>query len=228
MLIQDTDQHKYTNVFLKIKYHLAWIFEICENSTSTLPCFELSQSWKNKFQIISKILNLKLIKNVSKSNMLKICVRRSGSLGEIIFALQIRFKITGWKIHFWANDFSSHVWKFYKLEKLNHSKCSSKAKFWAHQSRALISKEGTFDNYFRTEILWSHRKKNHKIIFLKHASRIHKKLINVQLRSWKAWRFSIASVLLTVRPIVTCGSRVSRAPPHHTLPDFLNLHGSKN
>ena len=29
----------------------------------------------------------------------------------------------------------------------------------------------------------------------------------------------------TVRPVVTCGSRVSRAPPHHTLPAFLNLHG---
>ena len=28
---------------------------------------------------------------------------------------------------------------------------------------------------------------------------------------------------MTVRPIVTCGSRVSRAPPHHTLPVFLNL-----
>ena len=31
--------------------------------------------------------------------------------------------------------------------------------------------------------------------------------------------------LLTVRPIVTCGSRVSRAAPNHTLPAFLNLHG---
>ena len=27
-------------------------------------------------------------------------------------------------------------------------------------------------------------------------------------------------------PIVTCGSRVSRAPPHHPLPVFLNLHDS--
>ena len=26
-------------------------------------------------------------------------------------------------------------------------------------------------------------------------------------------------------PIVTRGSRVSRAPPHHTLPTFLNLNG---
>ena len=26
-------------------------------------------------------------------------------------------------------------------------------------------------------------------------------------------------------PILTRGSRVSRAPPHHTLPAFLNLHG---
>ena len=30
-----------------------------------------------------------------------------------------------------------------------------------------------------------------------------------------------------IQPIVTRGSRVSRAPPHHTLPAFLNLHGSK-
>ena len=27
--------------------------------------------------------------------------------------------------------------------------------------------------------------------------------------------------------IVTLGSRVSCAPPHHTLPAFLNLHGRK-
>ena len=30
------------------------------------------------------------------------------------------------------------------------------------------------------------------------------------------------------RPIVTRGSRISRAPPHLTLPDFLNLDGRKN
>ena len=28
-------------------------------------------------------------------------------------------------------------------------------------------------------------------------------------------------------PIVTRDSHVSRAPPHNTLPAFLNLHGSK-
>ena len=28
-------------------------------------------------------------------------------------------------------------------------------------------------------------------------------------------------------PNVTRGSRVSRAPPHHTLPAFLNLHGTR-
>ena len=28
-------------------------------------------------------------------------------------------------------------------------------------------------------------------------------------------------------PIVTRGSRISRAPPYHTLPAFLNLNGSK-
>ena len=50
--------------------------------------------------------------------------------------------------------------------------------------------------------------------------------LTVPLRSWKAGRFLLASILLTVRPIVTCGSRGSRAPPHHTLPTFLNLHGS--
>ena len=50
--------------------------------------------------------------------------------------------------------------------------------------------------------------------------------INVPLRSWKAGRFLVVSLLLTVRPIVTCGSRVSRAPPHYTLPAFLNLHGT--
>ena len=30
------------------------------------------------------------------------------------------------------------------------------------------------------------------------------------------------------QPNVTRGSRVSRAPPHHTLPVFLNLNGSLN
>ena len=29
------------------------------------------------------------------------------------------------------------------------------------------------------------------------------------------------------RPIVTCGPRVTRAPLHHTLSVFLNLHGIK-
>ena len=29
----------------------------------------------------------------------------------------------------------------------------------------------------------------------------------------------------SIHPIVTRGSRVSRPPPHHTLPDFLNLNG---
>ena len=38
--------------------------------------------------------------------------------------------------------------------------------------------------------------------------------------------FVLVSCVLTVRPIVTCSSRVSRAPPHHTLPAFQNLHGS--
>ena len=28
------------------------------------------------------------------------------------------------------------------------------------------------------------------------------------------------------QPILTRGSRVSRAPPHHTLPAFLNINGS--
>ena len=42
-------------------------------------------------------------------------------------------------------------------------------------------------------------------------------------RLTKAGRFLVASLLLTARPIVTCGSRVSPAPPHHTLPAFLNL-----
>ena len=45
------------------------------------------------------------------------------------------------------------------------------------------------------------------------------------LWSWKARRFLVVPLLLTVRPIVTCGSRVSPAPPHHTLPAFQNLHG---
>ena len=30
----------------------------------------------------------------------------------------------------------------------------------------------------------------------------------------------------STHPIVTRGSRVSRAPPHHTLPALLNLNGS--
>ena len=49
--------------------------------------------------------------------------------------------------------------------------------------------------------------------------------IELPLRSCKAGRFLVASILLTVRPIVKCGPRVSRAPPHHTLPASLNLHG---
>ena len=28
-------------------------------------------------------------------------------------------------------------------------------------------------------------------------------------------------------PILTCGSRLSRAPPHHTLPAFLYLNGKE-
>ena len=127
----------------------------------------MNQIWN---YLLIKLWNLELIKNVSKRFMLKICVRRSGSLGEIISALQIRFKITGWKIHFWANDFLSHVWKFYKLEKLNHWKCSSKAKVRAHQSRTQISKEGTSDYYFRTGIFM----KEILHFFLLRAIRIHK------------------------------------------------------
>ena len=42
----------------------------------------------------------------------------------------------------------------------------------------------------------------------------------------KSGKILVASLLLTDRPIVTCGSRVSRAPPHYTLPTFLNLHSS--
>ena len=53
-------------------------------------------------------------------------------------------------------------------------------------------------------------------------SRLRKK---VPLR--KAGRFLVVSLLLTVRLIVTCGSRVSRSPPRHTFPAFLNLHGRK-
>ena len=45
------------------------------------------------------------------------------------------------------------------------------------------------------------------------------------LESWKAGRFGVASILLTVRPMMTCDLRVSRAPPHHTLSAFLNIHG---
>ena len=30
----------------------------------------------------------------------------------------------------------------------------------------------------------------------------------------------------SIHPIVTRGSQVSRAPPHHTLPTFLDLHGT--
>ena len=48
------------------------------------------------------------------------------------------------------------------------------------------------------------------------------------LRSWKAGSFLVVSLLPTVRSIVTRGSRVSRAPSHHTLLAFLNLHGSRN
>ena len=37
--------------------------------------------------------------------------------------------------------------------------------------------------------------------------------------------FLVAPLLLTVRPIVTCGSRVSPAPPRHTLPALQNIDG---
>ena len=50
--------------------------------------------------------------------------------------------------------------------------------------------------------------------------------IHIPLRSKKAGRYAkmlhFDSSLLNV----TSDSRVSRAPPHHTLPAFLNLNGS--
>ena len=51
-------------------------------------------------------------------------------------------------------------------------------------------------------------------------------VLNIPLRSWKAGRLLFVSLLLTVRAIVTCGCRVSRASQHYTLPAFQNLHGS--
>ena len=42
MLIQDTNQHKYNNVFLEMKYHLAWIFE-----QIFILKFHLRKLWKS-------------------------------------------------------------------------------------------------------------------------------------------------------------------------------------
>ena len=52
--------------------------------------------------------------------------------------------------------------------------------------------------------------------------------LKLPLRSWKAGRFSRMSLTSNSHPIVTRGSRVSRTPPHHTLPAFLNLYGSSD
>ena len=51
---------------------------------------------------------------------------------------------------------------------------------------------------------------------------------HIPSRSWNAGRFERMSLAGNSHPIVTRGSRVSRAPPHHTLSAFLNVYGSKN
>ena len=60
---------------------------------------------------------------------------------------------------------------------------------------------------------------------MKKGENLGESVRDIPLRSWKAGRFLAVSLLLTVRSIVTRGSRVSRALPHHTLPAFLSLHG---
>ena len=51
----------------------------------------------------------------------------------------------------------------------------------------------------------------------------------IPLRSWKAGRFERVSLTGNTHCILTRGSHVFRAPPHHTLqgglPAFLSLHG---
>ena len=42
----------------------------------------------------------------------------------------------------------------------------------------------------------------------------------------KSGGFETVSLAGNSHSIVTSGSRVSRAPPHHTLSTFVNLHGS--
>ena len=46
------------------------------------------------------------------------------------------------------------------------------------------------------------------------------------LRSWKAGRFERVPLIGNSHSFVTRGFRVSRAPPYHILPAFLNLHGT--
>ena len=46
------------------------------------------------------------------------------------------------------------------------------------------------------------------------------------MRSKKTGRFEKMLHFDSSQPILTRGSRVSRAPPHHTLPAFLDINGS--
>ena len=67
---------------------------------------------------------------------------------------------------------------------------------------------------------------------LKQGKRFHqitnfiRKQKKLPLRSREAGRFDRMYFTGNNHPIVTRGSRFSRAPPHHTLPAFLNLHGN--
>ena len=49
---------------------------------------------------------------------------------------------------------------------------------------------------------------------------------HIPLRSKKAGNYAKMLHFDSNHLNVTSGSRVSRAPPHHTLPAFLNLNGS--
>ena len=62
-------------------------------------------------------------------------------------------------------------------------------------------------------------------LFLSTFFKLTRYLLFLSLRSWKSGRFENMFSFGNSHPIVIRGSRVSGAPPHHTLPDFLNLNG---
>ena len=72
---------------------------------------------------------------------------------------------------------------------------------------------------------------NNELIRNLSSLRLFYKITLLPLRSWKAGKFERMSLTGNSHPIVTWGSRVSRAKQHNALlkglPVFLNLHGTK-